>query len=84
MHSKTCVLEDEVAGVVALGERAVFVERFRADGVAEDVVLDIFEGEVALGDGRQSLHPVGDRHALGLYLFLHRASERQSGKVEDC
>src|SRR6266481_4130151 len=44
------VLKDEVARVVALREIAIFVERFRAHRMAEDVVLDVFEGKVARRD----------------------------------
>ena len=48
------VLEDEIAGVVALGEEAILFERFGTDGVALDVVLDFFESEIALRDAALS------------------------------
>jgi hypothetical protein len=44
------VLENEIAGVIAFGEEEVFLKRFRADGVLSDVVLNVFESEVTLGN----------------------------------
>lgn len=58
------VLENKIACVVAFGEKEVFVQRFGLDGVLDDVVLDIFEREVALGNGREAFDPVGDREWL--------------------
>ena len=43
------VFENEIAGVIAFGKKKIFVDCFGADGVADDVVLDVFEREVALG-----------------------------------
>jgi hypothetical protein len=54
------VLEDEIAGVVALRKIAVFVERFGAHRVVDDVVLNTLEGEVALADGSETFHPIRD------------------------
>ncbi len=65
------VLEDEIARVVAFGEEAVLVERFGADGVLDDVVLDIFEGEVALGNCGEVFDPVGDGELFDGELFWH-------------
>ncbi len=48
------VLEDEIAGVVALGEEAILFDRLRADGMALDVVLDFLESEIALRDAALS------------------------------
>jgi hypothetical protein len=65
------VFENEVAGVVALGEETIFVEALGAHGVVEDVVLHDFESEVALGNGSEALDPVGDGELLDGELFLH-------------
>jgi len=54
------VLEDEVAGVAALGEMEIFVEGFGADVILNNEVLDILEREVFGGDGGQVFDPVGD------------------------
>src|SRR3984957_17070683 len=52
------VFENQVAGVTAFGEIAIFVDGFRADGVAQDVILDDFEREVLSGNGRETFNPV--------------------------
>jgi hypothetical protein len=65
------VFENEIARVVALGEEAIFVEAPGAHGVVEDVVLHIFEREVALGNGSEALDPVGDGELLDGELFWH-------------
>src|ERR1700730_14712292 len=54
------VLENEVAGVVALREKQIFVERFGADHVSEDVVLHVLQREFRLRDGGETRHPIGD------------------------
>src|SRR5216683_2963982 len=66
------VLEDKVASVVALGKIAVFVERLRARRVADDVVLDVFEGEVAPGDRGETFHPVGNGELFGCDVLCHQ------------
>jgi hypothetical protein len=63
------VFENEIARVIAFGEKEIFFERLGADGVADDVVLDIFEREVALGDSGKALDPVGDGELLDGELF---------------
>ena len=65
------VFENEIAGVIALGEKAIFVEALGADGMVEDVVLDVLEREVALGDGDKGFDPVGDGELLDSKLFWH-------------
>ena len=45
------VAKDEIARVISLGEEAIFFEAFGTDGVADDVVLNILQGEVGFGDG---------------------------------
>ena len=65
------VFEDEVAGVIAFGEEEIFFDCLRTNGVANDVVLDIFEREIALGDSGKALDPVGDGELLDGELFLH-------------
>jgi hypothetical protein len=58
------IFENEIAGVVALGEEAIFFEALGADGMVEDVVLDVFQSEATLGDGSEAFDPVGDRNLL--------------------
>ena len=65
------VLENEIAGVVAFGEEEVFFEGFGTDGMVEDIVLDGFESEVALGDSGETFDPVDDGELLDDELFLH-------------
>lgn len=65
------IFENEIARVIAFGEKAIFVERFGAHGVLDDVVLDIFEGEAALGNGRKAFDPVGDGELFDGELFWH-------------
>ena len=82
------VLENQVAGVAAFGEEKILFERFGSDGVVEDVVLNIFEGEGAVGDGRKVFHPVSDHELFYGELFGHDSSEgkysaRQEVKVPD-
>jgi len=54
------VAEDEVARVISFGEKAISFEALGMNGVADDVVLDILQGEVGFGDGREALHPIVD------------------------
>ncbi len=68
------VLENQVAGVAAFGEEEIFPERFGTDGVVEDVVLDIFEGEVAVGNGREVFDPVIYDELFDCELFGHGRS----------
>jgi hypothetical protein len=65
------VLENQIARVIAFGEEAVLVEGFRAHGVVKDVVLDIFESEVTLGNCGEAFDPVGDGELLDGELFWH-------------
>ena len=44
------VFENEIARVIAFGEEEIFFERFGAHGVVDDVVLNVFEREGAIGD----------------------------------
>src|ERR1700730_606401 len=67
------VLENEVAGVIALGEEEVFVEGFGANDVSEDVVLHVLQRELALGYAGESTHPFGDNQLIGGGLLLHQA-----------
>jgi len=39
--------------------------------VLDDVVLDIFEREIALGDGGEAFDPIGDAELFDGELFLH-------------
>jgi len=65
------IFEYEIAGVVAFGEEEIFIERLRTDGAAKDVILNIFEVEIALGDSGETLDPIGDRELLGGHLLVH-------------
>lgn len=65
------VFENEIARVISFGEKAILVERFGADGVLDDVVLNGFESEVALGDGGEIFDPVGDGELFDGELFWH-------------
>jgi len=65
------VLENEIASVVAFGEKKIFFQRFWTHGVADDVVLDIFESEVAFGDGGKAFDPVNDGERFDGELILH-------------
>ena len=65
------IFENEIAGVVAFGEKEIFFDGFGADGVADDVVLHIFEREVALGDRGEAFDPIGDGERLDGELFWH-------------
>jgi 23S rRNA (adenine2503-C2)-methyltransferase len=76
------VLENEIAGVVALGEEKIFVESLRADGMAKDVVLDIREGEFAIGNAGETLDPVRDGKLFGGHLLVHEAPQVGFGKRE--
>ncbi len=70
------VLENQVAGVAAFGEEEIFLERFGTDGVVEDEVLNIFQCEVAVGDGREVFDPVIYDELFGCELFGHGSSLR--------
>src|ERR1700694_865655 len=67
------VLEDEIAGVVALRKIAIFVERLRAHGVTDDVVLDVLQREFTLGDAGETFHPIRDDELFGRDVLCHRA-----------
>ena len=66
------VFKDEIAGVVAFRKEKIFVERSGTDSVAEDVVLNICEREVALRDGSEAFHPIGDSELVGCGVCRHR------------
>jgi hypothetical protein len=76
------VLENEIAGVVSFGEEKIFVESLRTNGMAKDVILNIFDGEIALGNGGETLDPIGDRELLGGHLLVHEAPQIEFGKRE--
>ncbi len=70
------VFENEVAGVAALGEKNIFFERVGADVILDDEVLDVFEGEIAGGDGGEIFDPVGDGELGGGEIVGHRKPPR--------
>jgi len=49
------VLENQVARVIAAREKEIFVQRFGKDGVLQNVVLDVFQGELPLRIAARSL-----------------------------
>jgi hypothetical protein len=63
------VFENEIARVIAFGEKEIFFEGLGTNRVANDVVLDILEREIALGDSGKALDPVGDSELLDGELF---------------
>jgi hypothetical protein len=76
------VLENQVAGVAAFGEEEIFFQRFGTDGVAENVVLNSFQGEIAVGDRREIFHPIGNVELFDGELFGHgKASDFSSESV---
>ena len=66
------VFEDQVAGVTALREIEIFFERFRADVMADDEVLDVFKGKILCGDGGEIFDPVGDGELFGDGIVGHQ------------
>lgn len=70
------VLENQVAGVATFREEEIFFERLRTNGVVEDVVLNIFKGEVAVGYCCEIFHPVSDDELFGGELFGHGSPPR--------
>jgi hypothetical protein len=63
------VFENEIARVIPFREKEIFFERLGLDGVLDDVVLDCFESEGALGDCGEAFDPVGDGDLLDGELF---------------
>src|SRR5260370_17195791 len=68
------VLEHEIARVVAPRKITILVERLRARRVAEDVVLDVFEREIARRNGGQALGPIIDDALFGHALLIPKAT----------
>lgn len=65
------VLKNKVARVISFGKETVFVERLGAHRMLDDVVLNIFETELKLGDGGESFDPIGDGELFDGDLFWH-------------
>jgi hypothetical protein len=65
------VLENQIPCVVSLGEEEIFFQCFRAHRVMDDVVLNIFEREIALRDSGETFDPIGDGELLDGQLFWH-------------
>jgi hypothetical protein len=70
------VFEDKVAGVTAFGEIEIFFERFGADVILDDVILDVFEREIFGGDCGQIFDPVGDGELGGGEVVGHEEPPR--------
>jgi len=79
---KEVVLEDEIAGVAAPGEIEIFLERFGADVVANDKVLDVFQGEILCGDGGEIFDPVGNGELFGDKIVGHEKPPRNYNSGE--
>jgi hypothetical protein len=78
------VLENQVARVTAFGKEEIFFERFGTDGVVENVVLNSFQGEVAVGYGGEIFDPIGDIELFDGELFGHNTSQgKYSARQED-
>jgi hypothetical protein len=65
------VLENQVAGVTAFGKEEIFLERFETDGVVLNVVLNSFQGEVAVGYRGEIFDPIADVELFDGELFGH-------------
>ena len=70
------IFENEIARVAALGEKNIFFEGVGADVILDDEGLDVFEGEIAGGDGGEILDPVGDGELSGGEIVAHREPPR--------
>ena len=65
------VPENQVAGVTAFGKEEIFLERFWTDGVVQNVVLNSFQGKVAVGYRGEIFDPIGDVELFDGELFGH-------------
>jgi hypothetical protein len=65
------VAENEIAGVIALGEKEILVKGFRENSMVKNIILDVLEGELALRDGGKALDPIGDDELFAGNLFVH-------------
>jgi 23S rRNA (adenine2503-C2)-methyltransferase len=79
------VLENEIAGVAALGEIEVFAEGFGANVMARDELLHAFKREVFGGDSGEIFYPVGNGELFDGEIIGHEGPPRNysSGKVLD-
>jgi hypothetical protein len=59
------IFENEIASVAALGEIKILVERFGANMVMDDEILDVLQGEILGRDGGEILDPVRDGELSG-------------------
>src|SRR5215813_6752346 len=66
------ILKNQVARVAAFREEKILLQCFRPDRVAEDVILNAFQGEIPFGDGGEVFDPVGNGKLLGGELSGHR------------
>jgi len=79
------VAENQIARVISLGEEAVFFEAFGEHGVADNVVLDVLQGEKRFGDGSEAFDPVVDGEFFGCDVLRHIWSLRKLIRVRgDC
>ena len=83
------IFENEIAGVATFGEEKIFVERFNADVILHDEILDVFEAELFGRDGGEIFDPVGDGKLRGRDFVEHQkpptdynARERSNKKKE--
>src|ERR1700730_13947406 len=75
------VFENEIARVVAIGEEAIFVESFGAHGMEKDVVLNVLQREITLGNGGETFYPVRDGQSSRGHLFLHGAPPKGNPEI---
>jgi hypothetical protein len=53
------IFENQVARVAALGEEKILFQRVGTDRVAEDIVLNVFQGEIAFANRSKVPNPIG-------------------------
>jgi hypothetical protein len=63
------IFENQIASVISFGEEEILFECFGADGMVNNVILNIFERKITLGNSGQALDPVGDGELLDGELF---------------
>jgi hypothetical protein len=65
------VFENQIARVVAFGKEKIIFQRFWTHGAADDIVLDIFESELAHGNGGKTFDPISDGERFDGELIWH-------------
>jgi hypothetical protein len=76
------VLENKIASVIGLLKKQIFVERFNAHGVRNNVVLHVLQRKIALGYGRQAFHPVRDGQRFRGRLLVRDAPPKSNSEIK--